>query len=337
MSPQSSKAIIKESKKTPAMSFQFFNSFESKEHGSMISTDLSLLLTPVEQEMSLPDMKVPSHSQAIMSSPVDAITALLTPDSSMMSRPLDAVSEDIGLCGSPLFDDVDDVSQWESLFNDTILDSVSQEQTLEQVSATLPSTSHMIVPETTEIKNIDTTIPSDLEALISFPSVQEVKIKSEAISSPSNLPLELPFTTTSTELIKSESAPVTSSPSLPTKTEKSPSPKQTNSNKRKRREESSPGPDYKKDSLGITIYNRKPRSQPLAPVVIDEDEDSVTVKRARNTEAARRSRARKLERMTQLEEKVAELIALNSELQKKNEVLESENGQLRSKLDSLGA
>lgn len=101
------------------------------------------------------------------------------------------------------------------------------------------------------------------------------------------------------------------------------------SNKRKRRESSlDSNGQYKKDALGITAYSRKPRSAPLAPIIVDESCDTVQAKRARNTAAARRSRARKLERMTQLEEKVAELLALNSSL-------ESENLQLKTDLSSL--
>lgn len=100
-------------------------------------------------------------------------------------------------------------------------------------------------------------------------------------------------------------------------------------NKRKRRESSlDSNGQYKKDALGITAYSRKPRSAPLAPIVVDESCDTVQAKRARNTAAARRSRARKLERMTQLEEKVAQLLTLNN-------ALESENSQLKTDLRSL--
>lgn len=88
--------------------------------------------------------------------------------------------------------------------------------------------------------------------------------------------------------------------------------------------------EYKKDALGITAYNRKPRSTPLSPIVVDEcTGDVVTVKRARNTAAARRSRARKLERMTQLEAKVEELISQNSSLQSQNTQLKTDMAELR--------
>lgn len=99
-------------------------------------------------------------------------------------------------------------------------------------------------------------------------------------------------------------------------------------NKRKREIESSEEV-YKKDSLGITAYNRKPRSAPLVPIIIDEDGDTVQAKRARNTAAARRSRARKLERMSQLEEKVEELLALNKSLQGENSQLKADMADLR--------
>jgi general control protein GCN4 len=69
------------------------------------------------------------------------------------------------------------------------------------------------------------------------------------------------------------------------------------------------------DHLGVTAYNRKQRAIPLTPIIIDNG-DPVAAKRARNTEAARRSRARKMERMNQLEDKVEELKFKNDELEK---------------------
>lgn len=72
------------------------------------------------------------------------------------------------------------------------------------------------------------------------------------------------------------------------------------------------------DHMGLTAYNRKQRQLPLSPIVI-ESGDPVAAKRARNTEAARRSRARKMARMSQLEDKVDDLQSKNDELQ--NEVL----------------
>jgi general control protein GCN4 len=86
--------------------------------------------------------------------------------------------------------------------------------------------------------------------------------------------------------------------------------------KRKRSSTPSYTTDSKKDAHGITVYNRKPRSAPLQPIVVEDHADAVTVKRARNTEAARRSRARKMERMVQLEDRVEELLEKNSQLEK---------------------
>lgn len=70
----------------------------------------------------------------------------------------------------------------------------------------------------------------------------------------------------------------------------------------------------KVDDLGITVYKRKPRTSPLKPVDIPKDGDEVGAKRAKNTEAARRSRARKLERMTQLEDRIRALMDENEAL-----------------------
>ena len=83
-------------------------------------------------------------------------------------------------------------------------------------------------------------------------------------------------------------------------------------------------PADKLDHLGVVAYNRKSRSAPLTPV-IPESSDPVAQKRARNTEAARRSRARKLQRMNQLEDRVENLLAKNMEL-------ENEVARLRSLL-----
>ncbi|KAH3674984.1 hypothetical protein WICPIJ_009370 [Wickerhamomyces pijperi] len=63
------------------------------------------------------------------------------------------------------------------------------------------------------------------------------------------------------------------------------------------------------------LEGRKVRSQQeLAPVVCESD-DPVAQKRARNTEAARRSRARKVERMTVLEDRVEDLTNRNKALE----------------------
>lgn len=72
--------------------------------------------------------------------------------------------------------------------------------------------------------------------------------------------------------------------------------------------------DARKDADGIVAYNRKQRVLPLSPIVVDSD-DPVVQKRARNTEAARRSRARKMQRMNQLENKVDALKQENTALQ----------------------
>lgn len=83
--------------------------------------------------------------------------------------------------------------------------------------------------------------------------------------------------------------------------------------------------DSRVDDLGITVYKRKPRTTPLKPVEIPLDADNVVAKRAKNTEAARRSRARKLERMSQLELRVRKLLDENESLRAEISRLKSLN------------
>lgn len=75
------------------------------------------------------------------------------------------------------------------------------------------------------------------------------------------------------------------------------------------------------DHLGCVAYSKKQRSQTLEPIDFSGIEDVSALKRAKNTEAARRSRARKMERMTQLENRVGELMAENDDLKKEVERL----------------
>lgn len=65
---------------------------------------------------------------------------------------------------------------------------------------------------------------------------------------------------------------------------------------------------------GVNAHHRKP----LPPVKFDST-DPVAVKRARNTEAARKSRARKLQRTDQLEFRIAELEKSLEESQKREQ------------------
>ncbi|KAL1867164.1 hypothetical protein VTK73DRAFT_4297 [Phialemonium thermophilum] len=56
------------------------------------------------------------------------------------------------------------------------------------------------------------------------------------------------------------------------------------------------------------VGSRK-RDKPLPPIVVEDPNDVVALKRARNTLAARKSRQRKAERFEELEEKIAKLEA----------------------------
>lgn len=57
----------------------------------------------------------------------------------------------------------------------------------------------------------------------------------------------------------------------------------------------------------VAGVNSRKRDKPLPPIVIDDPSDSVAMKRARNTLAARKSRERKAMRFEELEERIAKL------------------------------
>lgn len=63
-----------------------------------------------------------------------------------------------------------------------------------------------------------------------------------------------------------------------------------------------------KHSSSSGVGSRR-RDKPLAPIVVEDPLDTVAMKRARNTLAARKSRQRKQERLDELEETIAKLTA----------------------------
>jgi hypothetical protein len=70
----------------------------------------------------------------------------------------------------------------------------------------------------------------------------------------------------------------------------------------------------------VSSSNKKSKSE-LPPVVIKDPKDPAAVRRAKNTEAARRSRAKKNERIDELEKLVEELRSQNAMLEAENKVL----------------
>ncbi|OBZ90650.1 G-box-binding factor 1 [Choanephora cucurbitarum] len=77
------------------------------------------------------------------------------------------------------------------------------------------------------------------------------------------------------------------------------------------------------------IISNKRKAAPL------EDEDEIALKRQKNTDAARRSRLKKLMKMESLEKRVSELESDNNQLNTRIAVLESEKSGLTSKDQSL--
>lgn len=69
--------------------------------------------------------------------------------------------------------------------------------------------------------------------------------------------------------------------------------------------------------LNLTPYQPKQRKQALPDIHPSTISDPVEAKRAKNTEAARRSRARKMQRMGELEDRVSQLLQENEMLKQK--------------------
>ncbi|RDA90999.1 hypothetical protein CP533_3140 [Ophiocordyceps camponoti-saundersi (nom. inval.)] len=59
----------------------------------------------------------------------------------------------------------------------------------------------------------------------------------------------------------------------------------------------------------VAGVNARKRDKNLPPIIVEDPNDTVAVKRARNTMAARKSRERKAQRVTQLEQRITELEA----------------------------
>lgn len=57
----------------------------------------------------------------------------------------------------------------------------------------------------------------------------------------------------------------------------------------------------------VSGVNSRRRDKPLPPIIVDDPNDSIAMKRARNTLAARKSRERKAQKLEELEEKIAKL------------------------------
>ncbi|KAK9455490.1 hypothetical protein V1511DRAFT_458726 [Dipodascopsis uninucleata] len=87
--------------------------------------------------------------------------------------------------------------------------------------------------------------------------------------------------------------------------------------------------ERKRKRVTSQSYSRRPRAEPLPPIVVEDAEDATAVKRARNTLAARRSRERKMLRLTDLEKQVDELLQERDSANARIKELEKEVARLR--------
>lgn len=74
---------------------------------------------------------------------------------------------------------------------------------------------------------------------------------------------------------------------------------------RKGRSQSKSSPNNKHSS--VAGVNSRKRDKPLPPIVVEDPNDTIAMKRARNTLAARKSRQKKMEKVEELEGRIAEL------------------------------
>lgn len=75
------------------------------------------------------------------------------------------------------------------------------------------------------------------------------------------------------------------------------------------RKRSSTGTSPTNAHSSVAGINARKRDKPLPPIIVDDPNDTVAMKRARNTLAARKSRQRKMQKMEELEDQIAKLEA----------------------------
>ena len=78
---------------------------------------------------------------------------------------------------------------------------------------------------------------------------------------------------------------------------------------RNRRRSGTTGASPSATHASISGVKSRKRDQPLPPIIIDDPTDTVAMKRARNTLAARKSRQRKMQKFEELEDKINKLTA----------------------------
>ena len=75
------------------------------------------------------------------------------------------------------------------------------------------------------------------------------------------------------------------------------------------RKKASNSPNGSGRHSSVAGVNSRKRDKPLPPIIVEDPQDSIAMKRARNTLAARKSRERKAQRFDELEDRIAKLEA----------------------------
>ena len=107
-------------------------------------------------------------------------------------------------------------------------------------------------------------------------------------------------------LFPSEPMPTTSIPALDQSPAQQPEELEVVPKASRRKSGNSPASSHGRHS-SVSGVNSRRRDKPLPPIVVDDPSDTIAMKRARNTLAARKSRERKAQKLEDLEEKIAKL------------------------------
>jgi len=83
----------------------------------------------------------------------------------------------------------------------------------------------------------------------------------------------------------------------------------------------------------VSGVNPRRRDKPLPPIIVDDPSDTVAMKRARNTLAARKSRERKAHRLEDLEEQLEKSNAEREKINAERDTLKVENNDLKAQID----
>ncbi|KAK9471967.1 uncharacterized protein V1510DRAFT_418900 [Dipodascopsis tothii] len=236
---------------------------------------MALPMADLQDEDSLP--------ASLQNTPYSVTPANFFPSSTSTATPLDSPDQ---LEASPMFESVGNPNDWDPLFGDFGFESSAPPTIFSKPQHDVPAASSLSLQASPMMSALPVATPMLPPAAPSTQASPLVKGKGVGKPSPLRVAQSSPSLTPETPLseLDSPDAMIISADGLAVS---------ISERKRKR--------------VTPQSYTRRPRSEPLPPIVVNDAEDPVLVKRARNTLAARRSRERKTLRLSDLEKQVDEL------------------------------